>query len=96
MPKSPKAAIMLQQYSLVHLPQARFLLQIREHAITRLLACNPVKRADAAHCPGYCQLLGLNQVRASMHGQGFTRPPQLLHHVAIIVDQTRRRAPMDM
>jgi hypothetical protein len=33
-----------QQFSLVPLPQARFLLQIREHTITWLVTCKPIKK----------------------------------------------------
>jgi hypothetical protein len=39
MPSSPTAEITLQQSNLVHSPQARFMLQKREHAITWAVAC---------------------------------------------------------
>jgi hypothetical protein len=52
-------------------PQARFMLQIREHAITRTIACDLVKMDDAAHCPGNNLPLGQGQACALMLGHGF-------------------------
>jgi hypothetical protein len=47
-------------------PQARFWLQIREHGITRLIACNLVKLDNAAHCPRNCLPPGLDEALASI------------------------------
>jgi hypothetical protein len=43
-PGSLAAEVISQQSSLVPSAQARFLLQIREHAITRLVACTSIKQ----------------------------------------------------
>jgi hypothetical protein len=58
MPRSPSIEITSQQSSLVSSLQARFLLLIREHAITQIVACTMVKHYKCIPLPGQPPVFG--------------------------------------
>jgi hypothetical protein len=94
--KSPVIAVTLHHSRFTPSSQARFLLQIREHAITWTIVCYQVKLDDAAQCPGNSLPPAQGQAHALMLEQGFTCPLQPHKQVAAVVELARRHAPSDI